>query len=69
MATGKRCMFTLIYAIITALIIENQCRLHHLVLKVTLCVCCARNVAIEYSYSPLYVTVSSLLFTATDAVL
>ncbi|XP_059406607.1 protein GPR107 isoform X3 [Carassius carassius] len=33
MATGKRCMFTVITAIITALIIESQCRLHHLVLK------------------------------------
>ncbi|XP_026067433.1 protein GPR107 isoform X1 [Carassius auratus] len=33
MATGKRCMFTVISAIITALIIEGQCRLHHLVLK------------------------------------
>lgn len=51
MATAKRCnvMFTVINAIITALIIESQCRLHHLVLKV--CVCCARNVAIGYSYS------------------
>uniref|UniRef100_A0A8C1NS18 G protein-coupled receptor 107 n=1 Tax=Cyprinus carpio TaxID=7962 RepID=A0A8C1NS18_CYPCA len=33
MATGRRCMFTLINAIITALIIESQCRLHHLILK------------------------------------
>uniref|UniRef100_A0A672KGZ1 Protein GPR107-like n=1 Tax=Sinocyclocheilus grahami TaxID=75366 RepID=A0A672KGZ1_SINGR len=33
MATGKRCLFTVINAIITALIIESQCRLHHLVLK------------------------------------
>ncbi|XP_016408979.1 protein GPR107-like isoform X2 [Sinocyclocheilus rhinocerous] len=33
MATVKRCMFTLINAIITALIIESQCRLHHLILK------------------------------------
>uniref|UniRef100_A0A8C1SUL0 Protein GPR107-like n=1 Tax=Cyprinus carpio TaxID=7962 RepID=A0A8C1SUL0_CYPCA len=33
MATGKRCMFTVINAIITALIIESQCRLHHLILK------------------------------------
>uniref|UniRef100_A0A8C1J808 Protein GPR107-like n=1 Tax=Cyprinus carpio TaxID=7962 RepID=A0A8C1J808_CYPCA len=33
MATGKRFMFTVINAIITALIIESQCRLHHLVLK------------------------------------
>ncbi|RXN10347.1 protein GPR107-like isoform X1 [Labeo rohita] len=33
MATGKRCVFTVINVIITALIIESQCRLHHLVLK------------------------------------
>uniref|UniRef100_A0A672LSY0 G protein-coupled receptor 107 n=1 Tax=Sinocyclocheilus grahami TaxID=75366 RepID=A0A672LSY0_SINGR len=33
MATVKRCMFTLVNAIITALIIESQCRLHHLILK------------------------------------
>ncbi|TRY74312.1 hypothetical protein DNTS_002948 [Danionella cerebrum] len=33
MAYGKRTMFTVINAIITALIIESQCRLHHLVLK------------------------------------
>ncbi|XP_056123388.1 protein GPR107 [Rhinichthys klamathensis goyatoka] len=33
MASRKRCMFTVINAIITALIIESQCRLHHLILK------------------------------------
>ncbi|XP_048044370.1 protein GPR107 [Megalobrama amblycephala] len=33
MASGKRCMFTVINVIITALIIESQCRLHHLILK------------------------------------
>ncbi|XP_051981821.1 protein GPR107-like [Xyrauchen texanus] len=33
MASGKRCMFTFIKAIIMALIIESQCRLHHLILK------------------------------------
>lgn len=34
MASGKRCMFTVINVIITVLVIESQCRLHHLVLKV-----------------------------------
>lgn len=33
MASGKRCMFTVINVIITVLVIESQCRLHHLVLK------------------------------------
>ncbi|XP_077096734.1 protein GPR107 [Siphateles boraxobius] len=33
MASRKRCMFTVINALITALIIESQCRLHHLILK------------------------------------
>ncbi|ROI27842.1 Protein GPR107 [Anabarilius grahami] len=33
MASGKRCMFTVINVIITALLIESQCRLHHLILK------------------------------------
>ncbi|XP_043096145.1 protein GPR107 isoform X2 [Puntigrus tetrazona] len=33
MATGKKCVFTVIIAILTALIIESQCRFHHLVLK------------------------------------
>ncbi|KAG1959050.1 protein GPR107 [Pimephales promelas] len=33
MASRKRCIFTVINAIITTLIIESQCRLHHLILK------------------------------------
>ncbi|XP_067294797.1 protein GPR107 isoform X1 [Pseudorasbora parva] len=33
MASRKRCMFTVINAIITVLIIESQCRVHHLILK------------------------------------
>ncbi|XP_056313979.1 protein GPR107 [Danio aesculapii] len=33
MASGKRCMFTVINVIITVLVIESQCRVHHLVLK------------------------------------
>ncbi|XP_051969290.1 protein GPR107 [Xyrauchen texanus] len=33
MASGKRCLFTVINAIFMGFIIESQCRLHHLILK------------------------------------
>ncbi|NP_001073515.1 protein GPR107 precursor [Danio rerio] len=33
MASGKMCMFTVINVIIIVLVIESQCRIHHLVLK------------------------------------